>query len=215
MDKSFYSEIGRKGAMLNKEKARKKYYDNPAYCKHCGEIIELRDGEMPSVTKQRVFCSPECHSEHQREKMNGNKIRKRKTLYCLNCGKELEKHQNKFCNSKCLQDYQYKEYINQWKSGLVDGLRGKYQLSTYIQRYIKEKFDNKCYECGWNKINPTTGNSPLEIHHIDGNYKNNSEDNLVLLCPNCHSLTNTYKNTLSHEGRQGRNKYYNKKEKVG
>ena len=31
------------------------------------------------------------------------------------------------------------------------------------------------------------------IHHIDGDYKNNNEDNLQLICPNCHSLTETYK----------------------
>jgi predicted HNH restriction endonuclease len=34
--------------------------------------------------------------------------------------------------------------------------------------------------------------SPLEIHHKDGSKKNNSEDNLDLLCPNCHSLTFNY-----------------------
>lgn len=31
--------------------------------------------------------------------------------------------------------------------------------------------------------------APLEIEHIDGNALNNKEDNLILLCPNCHSLT--------------------------
>lgn len=46
--------------------------------------------------------------------------------------------------------------------------------------------------CGWHKVNEFTGKVPLEVHHIDGNYKNNSEDNLQLLCPSCHSLTSTY-----------------------
>ena len=62
MNKNFYSEIGRKGALVGSEKARKRYYENPAYCKYCGKVIELRDNEIPSITKQRVFCSPECHS---------------------------------------------------------------------------------------------------------------------------------------------------------
>lgn len=127
---------------------------------------------------------------------------------CLNCGKELKNRQKKYCNNECQMEFQYKKYIEDWKNGLVDGMRGEYQLSSYIHRYIREKFENKCCECGWDKINPTTGNSPLEIHHKDGNYKNNSEDNLALLCPNCHSLTNTYKNIACHEGRQDRNKYY-------
>lgn len=29
---------------------------------------------------------------------------------------------------------------------------------------------------------------PLELHHKDGNHFNNSLDNLVILCPNCHSI---------------------------
>jgi hypothetical protein len=35
-----------------------------------------------------------------------------------------------------------------------------------------------CELCGWNKINPFTGTLPLEIHHKDGDYKNNQEENL-------------------------------------
>ena len=34
---------------------------------------------------------------------------------------------------------------------------------------------------------------PLEIHHIDGNHKNNKLENLQILCPNCHSLTTNYR----------------------
>jgi 5-methylcytosine-specific restriction endonuclease McrA len=34
----------------------------------------------------------------------------------------------------------------------------------------------------------------LEIHHIDGNKTNNEYDNLKLLCPNCHSCTDNWRN---------------------
>ena len=34
---------------------------------------------------------------------------------------------------------------------------------------------------------------PLELHHIDGNRKNNTLQNIELLCPNCHSLTDNYR----------------------
>ena len=51
-------------------------------------------------------------------------------------------------------------------------------------------------------------NIPLEIEHIDGNYKNNDESNLILLCPNCHSLTSTYKGANTERGRNSRSKYY-------
>lgn len=34
---------------------------------------------------------------------------------------------------------------------------------------------------------------PLELDHIDGNRKNNTLNNVRLLCPNCHALTPTYR----------------------
>lgn len=34
---------------------------------------------------------------------------------------------------------------------------------------------------------------PLEVHHIDGDEYNNEISNLMLLCPNCHALTENYR----------------------
>ena len=56
--------------------------------------------------------------------------------------------------------------------------------------------------------------SCMEVEHIDGNYKNNNEDNLILLCPNCHSLTSTYKGANLNHGRKIRSKYYNNKKEA-
>ncbi len=55
--------------------------------------------------------------------------------------------------------------------------------------------------------NPYTQNIPLEVEHIDGNYKNNNEENLTLLCPNCHSLTATYKGANLSKRRKSRKRY--------
>lgn len=131
-------------------------------------------------------------------------------MFCLNCDSIIS-NKKKYCSNKCQYEYQYKQYINDWKKGLKDGMRGDYQISMHIKTYLFQKFNNKCSKCGWGELNPFTNKIPLEVEHIDGNYKNNLENNLILLCPNCHSLTSTYKGANLKHGRKTRNKYYEKK----
>ena len=95
----------------------------------------------------------------------------------------------------------YSDYISRWKNGLESGMRGKTSISANIRKYLFQKYDNKCSLCKWTAVNPTTGKIPLEVEHVDGNYLNNLEDNLILLCPNCHSLTPTYKSLNAGHGR--------------
>jgi hypothetical protein len=115
---------------------------------------------------------------------------------------------NKYCSIECQKQYEYKKYIEDWKKGIKDGMRGSYQISMYIKEYLYNKYNSKCARCGWGEKNPYTKNIPLEIEHIDGNFLNNKEDNLILLCPNCHSLTSTYKGANVNHGRKSRSKYY-------
>ena len=129
----------------------------------------------------------------------GEKVRK-----CINCGKILDYTASKFCSKHCQMDFRYKEYISLWKSGKVDGVIGKADISLHIRHYLFEKHHSKCQICGWSQINPVTGKVPLQIHHIDGDCLNNKEDNLQLLCPNCHSLTPTFGNLNSNSKRKYR-----------
>lgn len=51
--------------------------------------------------------------------------------------------------------------------------------------------DEKCNRCG---ISDWQGQPiPLELEHKDGNHLNNTRENLEILCPNCHSLTLTWR----------------------
>ncbi|MEX0932440.1 MAG: HNH endonuclease signature motif containing protein [Parcubacteria group bacterium] len=124
---------------------------------------------------------------------------------CGSCNKVLGRHQYKYCSNKCQFEFQYKNYISNWKNGLAISTKN---ISAHLKRYLMEKAGNKCMQCGWNKTNPITEKSALEVDHIDGNSDNNKEDNLRLICPNCHSLTANYKNLNRGSGRKWRMERY-------
>lgn len=166
---------------------RTDYESNPKLCKQCGKPI-------PYEKKDNVFCSQSCSAIYTNTE-SGSKTRKH-NRFCINCGKELVDDQvyNRYCCHACQHEYQYKQYIDRWKKGEETGVTGKYDVSEYIRRYLFDKYNSSCQLCGWNKVNPKSGKVPLQIHHIDGNCLNNKEENLQLLCPNCHSLTDTFGN---------------------
>lgn len=123
---------------------------------------------------------------------------------CLYCGKETRRPGYKYCTNKCQADYRYKSYVEQWLLGDIHGLQGHGVVSRHIKRYLREKFGNKCCLCGWAQVNLTTERVPLVADHLDGNWRNNVESNLRLICPNCDSLTATYAGLNRGNGREQR-----------
>lgn len=59
------------------------------------------------------------------------------------------------------------------------------------ERLIKAGLKKEQCECC--KLSEWMGKKiPLQLHHIDGNDRNNNLDNLQILCPNCHSQTDNW-----------------------
>ena len=78
---------------------------------------------------------------------------------------------------------------------LDDILKGKHPQypSTHLRKRL---FDGKikkeeCEKCGIKNWN--SSKLSFELHHIDGDRTNHLLCNLLILCPNCHSQTETFK----------------------
>jgi len=91
--------------------------------------------------------------------------------------------------------------IEAWQNGV---LPPRPFFSRVLRRYLLQSCSERCQRCGWSERNPYSGNSTLELEHIDGDWTNSHPSNLILLCPNCHSLTPTFRGLNRGRGRPGR-----------
>ena len=148
----------------------------------------------------KKFCSHSCAASFN----NCHRESKIPVKVCHHCGIEYQNSNEKFCTHKCSTDNVAKKsmeaYISSWTAKPWSTIPKKYTILT--KGY-------SCSECGISEWNdkPIT----LQLDHIDGNADNNHEDNLRLLCPNCHSQTDTFGAKNKGNGRQLRREAYRKK----
>ncbi len=105
----------------------------------------------------------------------------------IRCGPPFIMHPNqaKAHNEKIVAlwiDGKDKGYYPGWQFSLKDAVRS----------WVLNRAGHRCQKCGWHEVNPHTGRVPLQIHHEDGNAENARPENLTVLCPNCHSLTESF-----------------------
>ena len=67
-----------------------------------------------------------------------------------------------------------------------------YSRASALKPHLIAERGHRCEEC-WHTLwlgLPIM----LEVHHVDGDRTNNECSNLQLLCPNCHALTDNWRN---------------------
>lgn len=115
---------------------------------------------------------------------------------CKTCNKQYNytKSHGKgyFCCQKCQGDYVREDNIKKWLSNEIEGHDSCGKLKAYVRKYLLEEANYKCSLCNWGEANLFNNQIHLEIDHIDGSL-DSRKSNLRVLCPNCHSLTPTYK----------------------
>lgn len=162
-------------------------------CLHCGTAFEVKKGDP------KKFCNHSCSASYN----NVRKEPKHPAKICQHCGKEYRSANPKFCTHKCSTDNVAKKAMEQytatWSAAPQSGLPKKYIIAT------------KGYSCECCGISEWQGKEiGLQLDHIDGNADNNHEDNLRLLCPNCHSQTDTFGAKNKGNGRLYRREYRKK-----
>lgn len=170
-------------------------------CDTCGNEIIVNNWEFKH--NKRHYCSRDCWRKSpyfNKEKINVIN----KDFICLSCGKVFKGYRqtgNKFCSRKCSNEYKIKLNYS-----LIE--KGEQVSHSVLKHYLLNKY-KICMnpECKWDWSG--NNNPALEMHHKDGNHNNNTLENCLLLCPNCHSLTDNYKNKGNHQStRKYRTKYY-------
>lgn len=78
-----------------------------------------------------------------------------------------------------------------WNKGLFTVPLDKKRSNTCIKKQLISIRGHKCESCTLEKWLEKP--IPLELEHINGNSLDNNQTNLKLLCPNCHTLTPTYR----------------------
>lgn len=178
------------------------------FCKQCNSKLTSK--------WQKSFCNTSCAASYNNplkprrtSKTTSIVINKdTKMTYrikdvssCLNCNIELsKKSQTIYCSTACSSEHGFKQRLNHWLS------TGECSENRILRKYITHLDGYKCSCCGlsdWNN-KPIT----LEVEHIDGNSEDDSRENVCLICPNCHSQTDTYKGKNRGNGRHARAQRY-------
>lgn len=158
---------------------RQMYDKNPNVCPTCGNII-------PFEKRANKFCNSSCSASFNNRGVL--RVKTTRNAECANCGAKKEKRHNKYCDA-CIADTVYN------KARSLDEIKS----DRHRRHFLIRVRGHQCQGCGLSEWREKE--IPLELDHIDGNPDNNVDENLRLLCPNCHAQTEFYKGAAANRGK--------------
>jgi hypothetical protein len=149
-------------------------------CKCCNE----NDAIKYSKYSNGDFCSRKCARAFS-SKEKRSEINKAVSLKLLG-RKVLNPHVFSEERLKEIKERRRKLYDDKILSANYDDLSfERLRIRVFLEQGEK---CNKCKLSEWLGVK-----IPFELEHIDGNHHNNERSNVEALCPNCHSLTPTWR----------------------
>ena len=148
----------------------------------CENCSKEHDGEFGSGR----FCCQSCASgfstKSKRKEINEKVSKKMKgrSVGSAKIGYDKEKWY-----VSCLITWQKNKELRKENTPFHE-----WPLAT-IREHIFDEQNGCCNKCGLDKWLEEL--ITLELEHKDGNNKNNTRENLEFLCPNCHSMTVTWR----------------------
>lgn len=153
---------------------RASYESNPRKCQ-CGKPIAY------SRRLTAKFCSRSCAAKVNNigRRRHGNAAR-----FCKVCNVHIERTRGDLCIRHRIE------------AAIVSGER----TSPYsVRKWLLRVRDHRCELCDY--VEWRGSPIPLEVHHVDGDPLNNHPSNLLLICPNCHALTPSFRSKNRGSGR--------------
>lgn len=127
------------------------------------------------------FCTPSCarsFSTKEKRKEINNKVSLSLKGRCTSGGQ------------KNWTEKSYNKQKKTWNDKLLSTQFESLSYERKRKRIILEQ-DGKCRKCELSKW--MDKNIPIEIDHINGINGDDRRENMVGLCPNCHSITDTWR----------------------
>ena len=141
-------------------------------CDFCKKEFERTEKE--AAKSKTHFCRRECHSYYAKEHSTSTKERCSycgKDVFRNNCRKKNSKTGIYFCDVLCRNRFLAK--------------KSKLNTNPHSHKRRRQKVFEKanyiCQKCGYNE-----DRRMFDIHHNDGNHKNNMWDNFRCICAWCH-----------------------------